>query len=131
MHHTHTHTHTGVVANIRKGGILGTYYIVINILTVPKHGAGTVLSIFVCAQVSNKSNNEMACRCVLLIQTTILGNHGMLDGSFWFDRYIQEEVFSMQMHCIAWPDWMRCGYHFVLEFQNTSFKGVQNYRDYA
>ncbi|KAL1935069.1 hypothetical protein VTP01DRAFT_4209 [Rhizomucor pusillus] len=33
------------------GGALGTYYIIINILIVPKLGAGTVLSIFVCAQV--------------------------------------------------------------------------------
>ncbi|KAI9312290.1 hypothetical protein BX666DRAFT_873349 [Dichotomocladium elegans] len=33
------------------GGALGAYYIVINILTIPKHGAGTVLSIFVCSQV--------------------------------------------------------------------------------
>lgn len=36
---------------MEKGGALGTYYIIINILIVPKLGAGTVLSIFVCAQV--------------------------------------------------------------------------------
>ncbi|KAI9472361.1 MAG: hypothetical protein EXX96DRAFT_583781 [Benjaminiella poitrasii] len=33
------------------GGILGTYYVVINILTVPRLGAATVLSVFVCAQI--------------------------------------------------------------------------------
>ncbi|ORY94050.1 hypothetical protein BCR43DRAFT_507271 [Syncephalastrum racemosum] len=33
-----------------KGGSFGTYYIIVNIFTVPKLGAGTVLSIFVCAQ---------------------------------------------------------------------------------
>ncbi|KAI8376355.1 uncharacterized protein BYT42DRAFT_574305 [Radiomyces spectabilis] len=33
------------------GGILGAYYVIINILTVARLGAGTVLSIFVCAQV--------------------------------------------------------------------------------
>ncbi|KAI9303699.1 hypothetical protein BJ944DRAFT_241220 [Cunninghamella echinulata] len=33
------------------GGILGSYYVIINILTVPYLGAATVLSIFVCSQV--------------------------------------------------------------------------------
>ncbi|CAO0796789.1 unnamed protein product [Mucor circinelloides] len=33
------------------GGILGAYYVIINILTVPRLGAATVLSIFVCAQI--------------------------------------------------------------------------------
>ncbi|KAI8331484.1 hypothetical protein BC941DRAFT_438499 [Chlamydoabsidia padenii] len=33
------------------GGILGAYYVTINVLTVPKLGAATVLSIFVCSQV--------------------------------------------------------------------------------
>ncbi|KAI9494546.1 hypothetical protein BDB00DRAFT_308137 [Zychaea mexicana] len=33
------------------GGVLGTYYILVNIFLVPVHGAGTVLSIFVCSQV--------------------------------------------------------------------------------
>ncbi|ORX57366.1 DUF606-domain-containing protein [Hesseltinella vesiculosa] len=33
------------------GGILGAYYVIVNVLTVAKLGAGTVLSIFVCAQV--------------------------------------------------------------------------------
>ncbi|ORY91974.1 hypothetical protein BCR43DRAFT_497579 [Syncephalastrum racemosum] len=33
------------------GGILGTYYIIVNILIVPKLGEGTVLGVFVCAQV--------------------------------------------------------------------------------
>ncbi|KAI8068659.1 hypothetical protein BC940DRAFT_298743 [Gongronella butleri] len=33
------------------GGILGSYYVIINVLTVPKLGAATVLSIFVCSQV--------------------------------------------------------------------------------
>ncbi|GAA5815484.1 hypothetical protein MFLAVUS_008996 [Mucor flavus] len=33
------------------GGILGAYYVIINILTVPRLGAATVLSVFVCAQI--------------------------------------------------------------------------------
>ncbi|KAI8983467.1 hypothetical protein BDB01DRAFT_124971 [Pilobolus umbonatus] len=33
------------------GGILGAYYVIINILTVPRLGAATVLSVFVCSQV--------------------------------------------------------------------------------
>ncbi|KAI9339256.1 hypothetical protein BD770DRAFT_400318 [Pilaira anomala] len=33
------------------GGILGAYYVITNILTVPRLGAATVLSIFVCAQI--------------------------------------------------------------------------------
>ncbi|OZJ06548.1 hypothetical protein BZG36_00524 [Bifiguratus adelaidae] len=33
------------------GGILGTYYVIVNILTVPKLGAGVVLSVFVCSQI--------------------------------------------------------------------------------
>ncbi|KAI8645717.1 hypothetical protein BD408DRAFT_440740 [Parasitella parasitica] len=33
------------------GGILGAYYVIINILTVPRLGTATVLSIFVCAQI--------------------------------------------------------------------------------
>lgn len=35
------------------GGICGGYYVIINVLTVPRLGAATVLSIFVCAQVSS------------------------------------------------------------------------------
>ncbi|KAG2202638.1 hypothetical protein INT47_002070 [Mucor saturninus] len=33
------------------GGIMGAFYVIINILTVPKLGTATVLSIFVCAQI--------------------------------------------------------------------------------
>ncbi|GAB5591639.1 hypothetical protein Unana1_06539 [Umbelopsis nana] len=33
------------------GGICGGYYVIINVLTVPRLGTATVLSIFVCAQV--------------------------------------------------------------------------------
>ncbi|KAI8057563.1 uncharacterized protein B0P05DRAFT_591258 [Gilbertella persicaria] len=33
------------------GGVFGAYYVIINILTVPRLGAATVLSIFVCAQI--------------------------------------------------------------------------------
>ncbi|KAI8886158.1 DUF606-domain-containing protein [Backusella circina FSU 941] len=33
------------------GGILGAFYVIINILTVPRLGTATVLSIFVCAQI--------------------------------------------------------------------------------
>ncbi|CAO3683757.1 unnamed protein product [Umbelopsis vinacea] len=33
------------------GGICGGFYVIINVLTVPRLGAATVLSIFVCAQV--------------------------------------------------------------------------------
>ncbi|KAI7852351.1 hypothetical protein BDC45DRAFT_514074 [Circinella umbellata] len=33
------------------GGILGTYYVIVNIFTVTQMGAGVVLSVFVCAQV--------------------------------------------------------------------------------
>jgi uncharacterized membrane protein YdcZ (DUF606 family) len=35
------------------GGICGGYYVIINVLTVPRLGTATVLSIFVCAQVSS------------------------------------------------------------------------------
>lgn len=33
------------------GGICGGYYVIINVLTVPRLGTATVLSIFVCAQI--------------------------------------------------------------------------------
>ncbi|KAI8876724.1 DUF606-domain-containing protein [Backusella circina FSU 941] len=33
------------------GGILGAYYVIVNIMTVPRLGTATVLSIFVCAQI--------------------------------------------------------------------------------
>ncbi|KAI9252822.1 hypothetical protein BDA99DRAFT_173901 [Phascolomyces articulosus] len=33
------------------GGILGTYYVIVNIFTVTQMGAGVVLSVFVCSQV--------------------------------------------------------------------------------
>ncbi|ORZ20526.1 hypothetical protein BCR42DRAFT_408958 [Absidia repens] len=33
------------------GGVLGSYYVIINVLCVPKLGAATVLSVFVCSQV--------------------------------------------------------------------------------
>ncbi|KAJ2956188.1 hypothetical protein NQZ79_g7912 [Umbelopsis isabellina] len=33
------------------GGVCGAYYVIVNVLTVPRLGAATVLSVFVCSQV--------------------------------------------------------------------------------
>lgn len=66
------------------GGSFGTYYIIVNIFTVPKLGAGTVLSIFVCAQVhmrqERKTSNiliHMLCTGIQVVAACIIDHFGL------------------------------------------------------
>lgn len=60
------------------GGICGGYYVIINVLTVPRLGAATVLSIFVCAQVSSAVFLDVEMEIIELVNSNRIINQCML-----------------------------------------------------
>ena len=64
------------------GGICGGYYVIINVLTVPRLGAATVLSIFVCAQVSSAVFPVEKIEIIELVDSNRIINQYMLTISF-------------------------------------------------